>query len=101
VSKDVHTAVAARHPEAVLVVPPRATSVPNEAAEAAPTQRDAHLQCVAERGRMGVRCLEMEAGHRQRTALAYKRRQETEAAIAAEVLDRMLDFGRPKYARTA
>ena len=50
---DVYTEVAARHPEAAVVVPPRANAVPSDAAETAPTQRDAHLRCIAERGRMG------------------------------------------------
>src|SRR4051812_38023585 len=49
----VYAAVAARHPAAAVVVPPRANAVPSEAAETAPTQRDAHLRCIAERGRMG------------------------------------------------
>ena len=50
---DVYAEVAARHPEAAVVVPPRANAVPSEAAEIAPTQRDRHLRCIAERGRMG------------------------------------------------
>jgi IS5 family transposase len=50
---DVYAEVAARHPAAAVVVPPRANAVPSEAAETAPTQRDAHLRCLAERGRMG------------------------------------------------
>jgi hypothetical protein len=50
---DVYANVAARHPDAVVVVPPRASAVPSDAAETAPTQRDRHLQCIAERGRMG------------------------------------------------
>src|ERR687898_538028 len=50
---DVYAEVAARHPEAAVVVPPRANAVPSDMAEAAPTQRDLHLQCIAERGRMG------------------------------------------------
>ena len=40
-------------PTAAVVVPPRANAVPSEAAEIAPTQRDRHLRCIAERGRMG------------------------------------------------
>jgi hypothetical protein len=35
-----------------VVVPPRANAVPSEAAETALTQRDAHLRCIAERGRL-------------------------------------------------
>ena len=50
---DVYAEVAARHPAAAVVVPPRANAVPSEAAETAPTQRDRHLRCIAERGRMG------------------------------------------------
>jgi hypothetical protein len=50
---DVYTEVAVRHPAAAVVVPPRANAVPSEAAETAPTQRDRHLRCIAERGRMG------------------------------------------------
>ena len=52
---DVYRAVADRHPEAAVVVPPRATAVPSETANTAPTQRDRHLQQIAERGRMGGR----------------------------------------------
>jgi hypothetical protein len=40
-------------PDAVVVVPPRATAVPSETAETEPTQRDRHLQCIAEKGRIG------------------------------------------------
>src|SRR3954465_15232499 len=50
---DVYAAVAARHPAAAVVVPPRANAVPSEAAEIAPTQRDRHIEVIAERGRLG------------------------------------------------
>jgi hypothetical protein len=50
---DVYTEVTTRHPDAAVIVPPRASAVPSAAAETAPTQRDCHLQCIAERGRMG------------------------------------------------
>src|SRR3954467_9094615 len=39
---DVYAEIAARHPTAAVVVPPRANAVPREAAETAPTQRDRH-----------------------------------------------------------
>jgi len=42
----VYAGVAERHPEAAVIVPPRATAVPSEMAESAPTQRDGHLQRV-------------------------------------------------------
>ena len=47
----VSTAVARRHPEAAIIVPPRSTAVPSETAGTAPTQPDRHLQCIAEHGR--------------------------------------------------
>ena len=48
---DVYAAVAARHPEAAVFVPPRANAVLSDAAQSAPTQRDRHLRCIAECGR--------------------------------------------------
>jgi Transposase DDE domain len=112
---DVYTEVAIRHPEAAVVVPPRANAVPSEAAETAPTRRDEHLRCIAERGRMGWQrasgynwraLVESDIarwksvigdGLRSRTG----RRQATEVAIAANVLNRMLDLGRPNHIRIA
>jgi len=49
----VYASVAERHPEAAIIVPPRTTAVPSRTAETAPTQRDRHLQLIAEKGRMG------------------------------------------------
>src|SRR5438034_10639085 len=49
----VYSEVAARHPEAAVIVPPRSNAVPSETAETAPTPRDRHLQAIAEHGRMG------------------------------------------------
>jgi hypothetical protein len=50
---DVYVGVAAWHPDADIIVPPRSSAVPSETAETAPTQCDAHLQLIAERGRTG------------------------------------------------
>jgi hypothetical protein len=112
---DVYGAVAERYPEAAVVVPPRKDAVPSEAAATEPTQRDRHLRCIAERGRMGWQ----KASGYNRRALAeaavsrYKRvigdalrsradrRQATEVAIAARVLNRMLELGRPESVRVA
>ena len=55
---------------AAVVVPPRATAVPSETAESEPTQRDRHLQLIAEKGRMGWQ-----------KASGYHRRARAEAAI--------------------
>ena len=112
---DVYAEVAARHPNAAVVVPPRSSAVPSEAAETAPTQRDRHLQLIAERGRMGWQTA---SGYGWRALVEsdisrWKRvigdglrsqtdgRQATEVAIAADVLNRMLDLGRPEYVRLA
>jgi hypothetical protein len=50
---DVYGEVAQHHPGATVIVPPRSSAVPSGTAEIAPTQRDRHLQLIAERGRMG------------------------------------------------
>jgi hypothetical protein len=47
----VYASVAERYPEAAVIVLPRATAVPSDMAETAPTQRDRHLQQIAERCR--------------------------------------------------
>ena len=45
----VSLAVAQRYSEAAIIVPPPSTAVPSETAETAPTQRDGHLESIAER----------------------------------------------------
>src|SRR5580693_3537184 len=47
----VYADVAERHPDAAVIVPPRRTAVPSDKAAIAPTQRDRHLQCIAETSR--------------------------------------------------
>src|SRR3954463_13840831 len=95
---DVYVELAARHPAAAVVVPPRANAVPSEAAESAPTQRDRHLRCIAKRGRLGW---QKASGYNWRALVEsdisrFKRvlgdgirfqtdgRQATEVAIAAD-----------------
>jgi hypothetical protein len=46
---DVYGELAARHPDATVIVPPRSSAVPSETADTAPTRRDRHLQLIAER----------------------------------------------------
>ncbi len=48
----VYGEVAARYPEASVIVPPRSSVVPSERAETTPTMRDRHLQTIVEHGRM-------------------------------------------------
>ena len=119
-----------RHPDAAVVVPPRATAVPSGAAESAPTQRDRHLQCIAEPGRLQAAPQPVPPGDRYamgwQKASGYNMRVRAEAAIArwkqvmgdglrsrkdgcrvAEVavavhaLNRMLELGRPTAVRIA
>src|SRR3954451_4546846 len=111
----VYASVAERHPEAAVVVPPRATAVPSETAESDPTQRDRHLQHIAEHGRMAW---QRPSGYtkRARAEAAIGRwkqvtgdrlrahtdeRRATEVDVAVYVLNRMLDLGRPNYVRIA
>ena len=111
----VYAGVAARHPEAAVVVPPRATAVPSETAEGEPTQRDRHLRHIAEHGRMAW---QKASGYtrRARAEAAIGRwkqvigdglrahadqRRATEVDVAVHALNRMLEFGRPSYVRTA
>jgi DDE family transposase len=103
----VYGEVAERHPDAVVIVPPRSSAIPSKAAETAPTQRDQHLQQIAERGRIGWQKV---SGYNFRALVEadisrWKRvigealrsqtagRQATEVAIAVEVLNRMLELG--------
>ena len=78
-----------------------------------PTQRDRHLQVIAERGRMGWQrasgynwraLVEADISRFKRVigdALRSKsdRRRMTEIAIAVRVMNRMLELGRPHYVR--
>jgi hypothetical protein len=54
---DVYGEVAARHPDAAVIAPPRSTAVLSETVDIAPTKRDEHLQrhCQVK----GVWCLEV------------------------------------------
>jgi Transposase DDE domain len=111
----VYEAVAERHPDASVIVPPRAGAVASASAETAPTQRDRHLRMIAGRGRMAW---QKASGYNLRAKVEasigrYKRvigdalRSRTdqtevaEVAIATAALNRMLTFGRPNYVRIA
>src|SRR6202034_1076381 len=67
----VYADVADRHPDAAVIVPPRCTAVLSGKAATAPTQRDRHLQCIAETGRMSWQ-----------KASGYNKRAKVEAPIA-------------------
>jgi len=111
----VYASVAERHPEAAVVVPPRVTAVPSETAATAPTQRDRHLQIIAEHGRAAW---QKACGYttRARAEAAIGRfkqvigdglrsrtdeRRATEVDVAVHALTRMSELGRPNYVHSA
>ena len=119
----VTASVAERHPEAAVVVPPRATAVPSDTAATAPTQRDRHLQHVEPRGSPDIAEHGRVAWQRasgtttraraEATMARWKQvigdglrlrtedRQATEVNVAVHALNRMSELGRPSYVRTA
>jgi hypothetical protein len=111
----VYSALDARHPAAKVVVPPRADAVLSATADTEPTQRDRHIQAIAGTGRMAW---QRDSGYNQRARVEGQfarwkqvigdglrfhsdEARATEVTIAAEVLNRMLDLGRPNSVRLA
>ena len=112
---DVSAAIAERHSDAAVIVPPRSTAVPSDTAETAPTQRDRHLQFIAQHGRAAW---QKASGYTIRARVEatigrFKRvignglrshtdeRRATEVNVAIHALNRMLDLGRPSSIRVA
>jgi hypothetical protein len=104
----VYAAVAERHPDATVIVPPRCTAVLSEQSATEPTQRDRHLQSIDERGRMAW---QQASGYNQRARVEaaigrwkqvigdglrsrIDERRVTEVNVAVDVLNRMLELGR-------
>ena len=113
--EDVYAAVAERHPDAAVIVPPRSGAVPSQTAETAPTPRDRYLQLIAETGRMGW---QKASGYNKRARAEvsigrFKRvigdglrsrtdqRRASEMGVAVHALNRLLELGRPKSVRIA
>ncbi len=108
----VYNAVAARHPAAAVVIPPRATAVPSQTTT---TQRDRHLAAIAEHGRIAWqrssgysrRSLVETAMYRYKTIIGRRLHarilpnQQTEAKTACNVLNRMTWLGMPVTVRVA
>jgi hypothetical protein len=105
----VYRAVIGRDPDAAVIVPPRATAVPSETAGTAPTLRDQHLRCIADKGKIGWQKV---SGYTKRSRVEaaigrYKQvtgdglgfhkdeRRTTEVGVAVHVLNRMLELRRP------
>jgi hypothetical protein len=106
----VYNAVAERHPDAAVIIPPRMTAV---ASGTNTTQRDIHIATIAKRGRMGW---QRRSGYNRRSPIEtamfrYKtiveRRlhartlpnQRTEVQIGCNILNRMTGFGMPASIR--
>lgn len=104
-----------RHPDAAVVVPPRTDAVLSATADSDPTQRDRHIQLIADKGRIAW---QRDSQYNQRAKVEgqigrWKQvigdalrshsgsAQATEVAIAVQVLNRMLDLGRPNAVRIA
>jgi hypothetical protein len=111
---DIYAEVTARHPGAAVAVSPRSSAVPSDIAETAPTQRDAPPQCTAERGRVGWQrasgygwraLAESDVSRWKRVigdGLRFRRMGGgNRGGVAADVLNRMLQLGRPEHARIA
>ncbi len=96
-------------------MPPRSTAVLSETAGTAPTQRDRHLQGIAEHGRAAW---QKTSGYTKRARAEaaigrFKRvigdglrsrmdeRRATEVDVAVHALNRMLELGRPISVRIA
>jgi hypothetical protein len=62
--------VAERDPAATIIIPPRSTAVPGSTTE--PTQRDGHIQSLADRGRLGWQ-RETDYGKRSKAETAMSR----------------------------
>ena len=106
----VYDAVAERHPEAAVIIPPRATAVQSGATT---TQRDRHLAAIAKHGRIAWqrssgynrRSLVETAVFRYKTIIGRRLHartlpnQRTEAKIGCNVLNRMTRLGMPVSVR--
>jgi Transposase DDE domain len=108
----VYDAVEERHPEAAIVIPPRSTAILSETAA---TQRDQHLQTIAQHGRIGWqrssgysrRSLVETAMYRYKSIIGRRlhtrtlRNQRAEAKIGCNILNRMTSLGMPISVRIA
>ena len=106
----VYDAVVERHPEAAVVIPPRATAVSNETTM---TQRDRHIADIERHGRMSWQCRSgynrrslAETGmYRYKTIVGRRLHartlpnQKAEAKVGCNVLNRMTRLGMPSSVR--
>jgi hypothetical protein len=112
---NVYTALDERHPDVMVIVPPRADAVLSATADTNPTQRDRHIQAITGKGRMAW---QRDSGYNERARVEGQcarwkqvigdglrfhsdEARATEVAVAASVLNRMLDLGCPSSVRVA
>ncbi|CAO3437737.1 hypothetical protein [Azospirillum endophyticum] len=111
----VYRTVAAHSPVAKVVIPPRSTAVPSDTAGSAPSQRDRHIQLIAERGRLGWQRA-VQYGRRSLGEVAIMRykqvigrhlrartlpTQKAEAAVGCKVMNIMTSLGMPASRKSA
>jgi hypothetical protein len=106
----VYDAVAERHPEASVIIPPRTTATPSGATT---TQRERHIEAIGKHGRIGWqrssgynrRSLVETAVYRYKTIIGRRLHartlpnQRTEAKIGCNVLNQMTELGMPVSVR--
>jgi hypothetical protein len=111
----VYRSAAAHSPDAEMMIPPCSTAVPSDTAASAPTQRDRHIQRIAERGRLGwqraVHYGRRSLGevammrHKQLIGRSLRARtlpaQKVEASVCCEVMNIMTSLGMPVSRKVA
>ena len=116
-SAPTYQAIAHQQPEQppTVTIPPRSSVVPGDQADGPPTQRDWHIRHIRDQGRMawqkatgyGRRSLAETGIGRYKAAIGPRLRartlagQQGEAAIAVEVLNRMIRTAKPISVRVA
>jgi hypothetical protein len=111
----IYRTVADHTPDAAVIIPPRSTAMPSTTADTDPTQRDRHIQMIAEKGRLGWQKI-VNYGKRALVEVAmlrYKKligrslyartlpTQKTEAKVACKVVNMMTGLGMPVSRRIA
>lgn len=111
----VYRAVAGHSPEAEVIIPPRSTAVASSMIEGTRTQRDRHIDLIAERGRLGWQRA-VQYGRRSLGEVAMMRykqligcclrarslpAQKVEAAVGCKVINIMTSLGMPVTRKVA
>lgn len=106
----VYTAIEYHSPGARVIIPPRKGAVLSSMASTAPTQRDQHLLAIESEGRCAWKRTSgyYDQAYAENAFSRFKRTfgdrlrakrdasQEREASLACELLNRMLELGRPQ-----